>query len=228
MRERDSPRRTDRASHLQLTSNPTINCRTIPLISFTNHSTQKTPGHPSFIMRFQILSVAVLAAGAAASVAGDNDTLDKIVKDMPDCAMRCYTEAANKASCKPEDFDCLCKSLIKTPFRMGACLAREDCRAPGKPAPLSSSFGGQGTLPPWTARDTTAPLTRCPSPFPGADDALANICERMTDKPNKSEVEAASSVVAQVVATQTGVSGAGAGEVSLGMLGAAAAVAAML
>lgn len=50
----------------------------------------------------------------------------------------------------------------------------------------------------------------------------------MTDKPNKSEVEAASSVVAQVVATQTGVSGAGAGEVSLGMLGAAAAVAAML
>lgn len=64
--------------------------------------------------------------------------------------------------------------------------------------------------------------------FPGADNALSDICERMTDKPNKSEVEAASSVVAQAVATQTGVSGAGANEISLGMLGAAAAVAAML
>lgn len=86
-------------------------------------------------MRLQILSVAILAAGAAASVAGDGDTLDKIVKDMPDCAMRCYNEAAQKGGCKPEDFDCLCKSLVKTPFRMGSCLAREDCKAPGEPSP---------------------------------------------------------------------------------------------
>lgn len=91
-------------------------------------------------MRFQDLSVAVLAAGAAASVAGDNDTLDKIVKDMPDCAMRCYNEAAQKAGCKPEDFDCLCKSLLKTPFRMGSCLARDDCRAKGKSTALSLPF----------------------------------------------------------------------------------------
>ncbi|KAK7926564.1 hypothetical protein PG985_003562 [Apiospora marii] len=146
-------------------------------------------------MHFNIVSVALLSAAAVGVLAEDN--LEQIVEKMPGCAMSCYADAASKSGCDPEDFKCVCNSLLRLPARMGNCLSRNDC----------TEYN--------------------------ASDSLGDICKRMDKSPSSTEVSAASSVVAQAVATatptETGQSVAGANEVAWGgVLGAAVAVAAML
>ncbi|KAK8104956.1 hypothetical protein PG999_008315 [Apiospora kogelbergensis] len=76
-------------------------------------------------MRFSILSVALLSAAAGGVFA--DDSLDKIVEKMPGCAVSCYADACNKSGCSPEDFKCVCNSLVRLPARMGNCLGKNSC-----------------------------------------------------------------------------------------------------
>lgn len=187
-------------------------------------------------MRLNIGSVVLLSAVAAGVLAEDN--LQQIVEKMPGCAVSCYADAASKSGCDPEDFKCVCNSLLRLPARMGTCLSRNDCTDYSKqpPGPASSlPTHAFQYIPPVFCRDESWADTcrRARRRHIDASDSLGDICKRMDEKPSSTEVSAASSAVAQAVATAkptgTGESVAGANGIAWGgVLGAAVAVAAML
>ncbi|KAK8129011.1 hypothetical protein PG984_010119 [Apiospora sp. TS-2023a] len=75
-------------------------------------------------MRFTIGSITLLSTAVGSVLADDN--LEQIVEKMPGCAVSCYADAASQSGCDPEDFKCVCNSLLRLPARMGTCLSRND------------------------------------------------------------------------------------------------------
>ncbi|KAI1763568.1 hypothetical protein GGR53DRAFT_467215 [Hypoxylon sp. FL1150] len=142
----------------------------------------------------------LLALSLLTTLAVADDSLSSIIDSIPDCALPCLAQKAEGAGCKISDFGCICDHEIEIAARAGMCLP-QDCSIWD-----ATKLGGR----------------------------LGDLCDRWNARPSSTEIAAATSdfasqvSAASVAATATLKSAAGNLEPGMVMMGAAAAVAALV
>ncbi|KAK8126523.1 uncharacterized protein PG998_002282 [Apiospora kogelbergensis] len=149
-------------------------------------------------MQITHFALSLFAAAAAAQSSSSNSTdLSSTVAQLPKCALKCYRDQSNDVGCSPGDFSCICGPK-RQDFLKGIAV----CLTLGS----SCSSDDLNNLAP-------------------------KICQSVSDNPSPSEVAKASAAVTSAVAaaapTQSDKSAAMRSELSFGVMGAAAAVAAL-
>lgn len=153
------------------------------------------------VMQFTHFALSLFAAAASAQSSSNNSTdLSSTVAQLPQCALKCYRDQSNSVGCSPGDFSCICGPKRQDFIKgVAVCL----------------TLGGS------CSSDDLNKL----------QDLAPKICQSVENNPSPSEVAKASaavtSAVGQAAPTQSDKSAAMRPELSFGLIGAAAAVAAL-